>query len=97
MATIHKWTLGGPDPLDGISVYPRADPVPHWHFVSYGMSELYEKTSSNADESGWGFEFTFRLVRDPPRSSRRSGRRTCCKISPGTCSIPATGSSRATT
>ncbi|MEV5829197.1 suppressor of fused domain protein [Spirillospora sp. NPDC052242] len=63
--TVHKWALGGPDPLDGISAYPRAEPVPHWHFVSYGMSELYEKTSSNPDESGWGFEFTFRLVRHP--------------------------------
>ncbi|MBT2207323.1 MULTISPECIES: suppressor of fused domain protein [Actinomadura] len=65
LGTVHKWSLGGPDPLDGISVYPRAEPVPHWHFVSYGMSELYEKESEDPDESGWGFEFTFRLVRDP--------------------------------
>ncbi|BCJ33443.1 hypothetical protein Athai_09460 [Actinocatenispora thailandica] len=61
--TLVKWRLGGPDPLDGISAYPRADPVPHWHLVSYGMTELYEKESSNADESGWGFEFTFRVAR----------------------------------
>ncbi|MFC8618595.1 suppressor of fused domain protein [Micromonospora purpureochromogenes] len=66
--TLLKWALGGPDPLDGLSVYPRAD---HWHFVSYGMSELYAKESDNADESGWGFEFTFRVARtaaesDPP-------------------------------
>lgn len=66
--TLIKWMLGGPDPLDGISVYPRAD---HWHFISYGMSELYSKESDNADESGWGFEFTFRVARtdaegDPP-------------------------------
>lgn len=60
--TILKWRLGGPDPLDGISVYPRAD---HWHFISYGMSELYSKESENADESGWGFEFTFRVARTP--------------------------------
>src|SRR5688500_9386346 len=58
--TLHKWVLGGPDPLDGISVYPRDEPVPHWHYVSYGMTELYEKQSENPDESGWGFEFTFR-------------------------------------
>jgi hypothetical protein len=64
--TILKWRLGGKDPLDGISAYPRTDPVPHWHFVSYGMSELYEKAEeSDPEESGWGFEFTFRLVRDP--------------------------------
>ncbi|MFE7797137.1 suppressor of fused domain protein [Nocardia sp. NPDC057440] len=59
------WSLGGPDPLDGISVYPRTDPVPHWHYLSYGMSELYEKEWDNPAESGWGFEFTFRLVRLP--------------------------------
>jgi hypothetical protein len=63
--TILKWALGGPDPLDGISFYPRLDPVPHWHAVSYGMSELYDKQSQNPEESGWGFEFTFRLRRDP--------------------------------
>ena len=61
--TVIKWSLGGPDPLDGISVYARSEPVPHWHYVSYGMSELYAKESENPDESGWGFEFTFRLVR----------------------------------
>ncbi|QKG23395.1 suppressor of fused domain protein [Actinomadura verrucosospora] len=65
LGTVIKWALGGPDPLDGISVYARTEPVPHWHFVSYGMSELYGKESSDPDESGWGFEFTFRLVRDP--------------------------------
>lgn len=60
-ATLIKWSLGGPDPLDGISVYRRED---HWHFVGYGMSELYDKQSDLADESGWGFEFTFRVARD---------------------------------
>ncbi|GAA1262467.1 hypothetical protein Psi02_74920 [Planotetraspora silvatica] len=59
--TLLNWSLGGPDPLDGISVYPRDD---HWHFVSYGMSELYDKQSEVAEESGWGFEFTFRVARD---------------------------------
>lgn len=58
--TLLKWRLGGPDPLDGISFYPRPD---HWHLVSYGMSELYSKESDNPDESGWGFEFTFRVAR----------------------------------
>ncbi|MCP2324466.1 hypothetical protein HDA40_002973 [Hamadaea flava] len=58
--TILKWSLGGDDPLDGVSVYRRED---HWHFVTYGMSELYVKESSDPDVSGWGFEFTFRLIR----------------------------------
>ncbi|UWZ36342.1 suppressor of fused domain protein [Dactylosporangium roseum] len=65
LATIVKWRLGGPDPLDGTSFYPRLDPVPHWHVVTFGMSELYEKESEDPDESGWGFEFTFRVRRDP--------------------------------
>nr|BFE64753.1 hypothetical protein GCM10020063_092790 [Dactylosporangium thailandense] len=64
LGTVRKWARGGPDPLDGISFYPRLDPVPHWHAVSYGMSELYGKQSDNPDESGWGFEFTFRIARD---------------------------------
>jgi hypothetical protein len=42
----------------------------HWHYVTYGMSELYAKESDDADTSGWGFEFTFRLARhgeaEPP-------------------------------
>ncbi|MBL1077685.1 suppressor of fused domain protein [Nocardia sp. 2] len=63
--TMISFALGGPDPLDGVSAYERTEPVPHWHYVSYGMSELYSKESENPDESGWGFEFTFRLARDP--------------------------------
>jgi hypothetical protein len=57
--------LGGQDPLDGISIYARDTPVPHWHLISYGMTELYEKTSDNKEESGWGFEFTLRAIRRP--------------------------------
>lgn len=60
--TVIKWMLGGPDPLDGISAWKRMDPVPHWHFVSYGLTELYRKESDDADTSGYGFELTFRLA-----------------------------------
>ncbi len=63
--TIIPWSLGGDDPLDGTSAYPIDGPEPHWHYVSYGLSELYEKQSSNLEESGWGFELTFRLARAP--------------------------------
>lgn len=62
LGTIVKWRLGGPDPLDGVRVYQRDD---HWHYVSYGMSELYEKETQFAEISGWGFEFTFRAARAP--------------------------------
>jgi suppressor of fused-like protein len=65
-ATMHRFALGGPDPLDGVSFYPRDEPVPHWHAVSYGMSELYardEPDTEETEESGWGFEFSFRIAR----------------------------------
>lgn len=63
--TIMKWKLGGPDPLDGVSIYESTKfDVAHWHYVGYGLTELYEKESNYAEESGWGFELTFRLRRD---------------------------------
>jgi len=46
----------------GISAYKATKPT-HWHFVTYGFSELYAKESDNPDVSGWGFELTFRLTR----------------------------------
>lgn len=54
--------LGGNDPLDGISAYQRREPVAHWHYVTYGFSELYEKERQDPDWSGFGFELTFRLL-----------------------------------
>jgi hypothetical protein len=64
--------LGGDDPLQGISAYEVPDPVsPHWHLISYGLSELYHKDSDDVRRSGWGFELTMRVKRlgdesDPP-------------------------------
>ncbi|HDS1651713.1 suppressor of fused domain protein [Stenotrophomonas maltophilia] len=60
--TALPYTLGGQDPLDGISVYRAEAPVPHWHYITYGLSELYAKESSDAEASGYGFELTFRLA-----------------------------------
>lgn len=61
--TIIKYMLGSEDPLDGISVYDNKEQEFHRHIVSYGMSELYyEPESAENDFSGWGFEFTFRIV-----------------------------------
>ena len=56
--TLISWRLGGNDPLDGISIY---DGGTYWHFVTFGLSELYEKESDNKDISGYGMEFTFKL------------------------------------
>jgi suppressor of fused-like protein len=61
--TIVGWRLGGPDPLDGISAYANDGPPLHWHYISYGSSELYTKESDDPDRSGWGLELTFRLAR----------------------------------
>ncbi|AMV29800.1 Suppressor of fused protein (SUFU) [Gemmata sp. SH-PL17] len=47
----------------GISAYRATEGAPHWHFVTYGFSELYAKESDAPDMSGWGFELTFRLAR----------------------------------
>jgi len=63
--TLIPYMLGGQDPLDGISAYRSENPVPHWHLVTYGFSELYEKESEDAEISGYGFELTFRLARSP--------------------------------
>jgi suppressor of fused len=62
-AALLPYMLGGKDPLNGISAYKAKLPYPHWHFVTFGFSELYEKESDDPEYSGYGFELTFRLVR----------------------------------
>lgn len=59
--TLINWQFGGNDPLDGISIYDGGE---YWHFVTYGLSELYEKESDDKDISGYGMEFTFKLKKD---------------------------------
>ena len=65
--TVIKYMLGGPDPLDGISVYAsNAGGRPHWHIISYGFSELYyAEECVGKDFSKYGFELTFRLLTEP--------------------------------
>lgn len=57
-ATLIPWSLGGPNPLDGISFYDGGD---FWHCVTFGLSELFEKESEDKEYSGYGMEFTFKL------------------------------------
>lgn len=59
--TLISWRLGGNDPLQGISIYDGGD---YWHFITYGLTELYEKESEIKDVSGYGMEFTFKLKKD---------------------------------
>ena len=54
----------GEKKLKGISVYDVKGKDPHWHFVTYGLSELYEKESDNPEKSGYGIELTFRLAKE---------------------------------
>lgn len=55
--------------LQGCSAYDAGD---HWHFVSYGLSELYRPgPDDDRASSGWGFELTLRAAKplagtDPP-------------------------------
>lgn len=59
-----------PSPLPAVAVYevPRAKIAgvwhpAHWHYVGYGLSELFEKLSDDPDVSGFGFELTLRVPR----------------------------------
>lgn len=56
--TIIKWIMGGKDPLDGISIYDGGD---YWHFVSYGLTEIYDKETDDKETSGYGYELTLKL------------------------------------
>lgn len=79
VASLTKFWLGGPDPLDCISMYHNAgcqekDIPAHWHYVSFGLSDLYGDgrvhpiRREKSQVSGFGFELTFRLKRDPGES-----------------------------
>ncbi|MEU8120569.1 suppressor of fused domain protein [Spirillospora sp. NPDC049024] len=59
------YSAGGPDPLDAIQIYAPDEPRPHWHLVSFGMSELYEKVTDDLEMSGFGIEFSLRVARGP--------------------------------
>lgn len=51
------------DNLQGCSAY-AADR--YWHFVTYGLSELYQPHPEDDPAlSGWGFELTLRVLRGP--------------------------------
>ncbi|XP_072765960.1 suppressor of fused homolog [Anoplolepis gracilipes] len=74
VTAIVKYWLGGPDALDYISMYanpgcPELEVPPHWHYVSLGLSDLHgdgrlHPKPGPGRPSGFGFELTFRLVRE---------------------------------
>jgi len=79
VSALVKYWLGGPDPLDYISMYSNPGDIengicPHWHYISFGLSDLHgdgrvhEKLDSSG-LSGFGFELTFRLKREPSETA----------------------------
>uniref|UniRef100_A0A8C7TTR7 Suppressor of fused homolog n=1 Tax=Oncorhynchus mykiss TaxID=8022 RepID=A0A8C7TTR7_ONCMY len=74
VTAIVKYWLGGPDPLDYISMYRNMgcvaqDVQEHWHYISFGLSDLYgdnrvHEFTGQEGPSGFGFELTFRLKRE---------------------------------
>lgn len=58
----RAYDLEGQAPLPAVAVYEAPGPA-HWHFVSYGLTELFEKSSPDPEHSGFGFELTLRLPR----------------------------------
>ncbi|MBS5150163.1 MAG: suppressor of fused domain protein [Butyricicoccus pullicaecorum] len=73
-APMISYRLGGDDPLDGISIY---DGGSFYHFVTYGLSELYEKESNQPEYSGFGFELTLKVAKDGIRKREREQKNIC--------------------
>jgi len=66
--TPHQFASERPYDLEGRSPLPavvghEAQGPDHWHLVTYGLTELFEKTSADPERSGFGFELTLRLPR----------------------------------
>ncbi|KAF2887190.1 hypothetical protein ILUMI_18983 [Ignelater luminosus] len=79
VTALLKYWLSGPDPLDYISMYanpgiPHENIPPHWHYISFGLSDLHgdgrvHDISGPDGISGYGFELTFRLKRQPEETA----------------------------
>ncbi|BET01569.1 suppressor of fused [Nesidiocoris tenuis] len=80
VAAVVKYWLGGPDPLDYISMYSHPgdsmqNVPPHWHYISFGLSDLHgdgrvhERAPNQDSPSGYGFELTFRLKKESGETS----------------------------
>lgn len=64
LAATPHYSLGGNDPIDGISFYAAEHDGQHYtHVVSYGFSSLYyDEESAGGEFSRFGFELTFRVA-----------------------------------
>ena len=43
IASVPPVGMGGSNVLNGVSFYRGAGDVPHWHYVTYGLTELFSK------------------------------------------------------
>lgn len=55
---LQRWDLGGTEPLDRVTIHDGGD---YYKYVTYGLTELYDKESKDKTKSGFGMEFTFKL------------------------------------
>ncbi|KAI2797402.1 hypothetical protein BLOT_015496 [Blomia tropicalis] len=79
VTAVLKYWLGGPDPLDYISMYlndgdEENNIPPHWHYVSFGLSDLHgdnrvHPATDTSTPSGFGFELSFRLKKEDDEQS----------------------------
>lgn len=58
------YDLDSPSPLPAITVWQTKAPD-GWLYVTYGLSELFDKSSDDLSLSGFGFELTVRLPMAP--------------------------------
>lgn len=59
------YSAGGSDPLDMFRIFEsESGGIPHWHYITYGFSDLYDEEEDNEGVSGYGFELTFRLKKN---------------------------------
>lgn len=72
--SLISWRLGGDNPFDGISIYETDE---YYHFVTYGLSELYEKETDDPEWSGYGMEFTMKLKKSCVDPAEEEGELKC--------------------
>jgi hypothetical protein len=55
---------GRPPSIAELAVYRCPESRAHWHYVTYGLSEVFGKQTKDPATSGFGFELTMRLAAD---------------------------------
>ncbi len=61
------YDLDSPSPLPAITVWQTKAPA-GWLYVTYGLSELFDKSSADPSLSGFGFELSLRIPMPPGKN-----------------------------